>query len=121
MGVRDTIRTNAVRQNLLRPSERVESAFPAQAVSPFWALLTWLIVMVANGYRAIVVTDQRILVCRGGRYLRSEVNEVLRELPRGTKIGSPKGAMWFRTAALGETLWINRQFFGDVRDVDGQA
>ncbi len=106
--------------SLLKSTERIEEVVFAQATNPWWALLTYLVAMLSNAYRVVVVTDRRILVCQGGRYLRSTVKGVLRELPRETKIGSPRG-LWFRTDALGERLWIPFQFFKDVKRADGAA
>jgi hypothetical protein len=120
MGIRDTIRDNAMNEGILRSGEHIQEVFPAQKTSPFWSLLTWLVVVIANGYRVVLVTNQRIIVCRGGRWLRSTITGVDRELPRETAIGPPKGVGWYRTKVLGGPLWIHRQFFKDVRAADGE-
>jgi hypothetical protein len=48
----------------------------------------------------------------------SQVKGLLRELPRQTKIGAPSG-MWYRTDALGESIYINKRFFPEVFRADG--
>jgi hypothetical protein len=103
VGVRDNMWGNAPSE--LKPAERIEDVFFAQAVNPYWVLVTWLIVVIAHAFRVVVVTDQRILVWQGGSFSRSAIEGV----PRQTKIDPPKG-LWYRTDSLGETLWVPKQF-----------
>ena len=118
MAIRDTIRTNAAQ--LLKPGEEIQAVIPAQTVSQYLALISYWIIIFSNAYRVIVVTNQRILVCRSGRFRMSPVNDVLHELPRQTRIGPPTG-LWYRTESLGQPLYINRRFFKDVKAADGTA
>jgi hypothetical protein len=115
MGIRETIRANA--QPLLEPGEVVEAVIPAQTTSQYLALISYWIILFRNAYRVIVVTDRRILVCRSGRFRTTPVRDVLRELPRDTKIG-PATGLWYRTDALGERLYIAKRFHRDVAEAD---
>ena len=118
MALRDKIRANA--QHVLRPGEVIHAVIPAQTVSPYFALITYWIIILSNAYRVIVVTDQRILVCRSGRLTITPVGEVEREAPRGTRIG-PVTGLWYKTESLGEPLYIARRFFNDVAEADARA
>ncbi|WP_030167880.1 PH domain-containing protein [Spirillospora albida] len=118
MALRDKLHANAAPH--LRPGEKIEAAFCAQSVNPYWILVSYLILVFANSYRVVVVTNQRILVCRSGRMTMTPVKEVLRELPRSTRIGQPKG-LWWSTDALGEKLYIHKRFHKDVAAADGSA
>ena len=118
MALRDKIRANA--QHVLRPGEVIQAVIPAQTVSPYFALITYWIIVFSNAYRVIVVTDQRILVCRSGRLRITPVGEVEREAPRGTRIG-PGAGVWYKTESLGGPLYIARRFYKDVAAADALA
>lgn len=74
------------------------------------------IILLTNAYRVVVVTDRRILVCSSGRFRVTPVNEVLRELPRATRI-VPASGLWYRC----ERLYIAKRFHGDVAQADAGA
>jgi hypothetical protein len=116
MAIRDTLRTNA--QPYLAPGEEIQAAFPAQTTSQWFALISIWIIIIKNAYRVVVVTNQRILVCSSGRFRMTPVKGVLRELPRGTRIGPPSG-LWYKTEVLGERLYIHKRFHKDVDTADG--
>ena len=118
MALRDKIRANA--QHVLRPGEVIQAVIPAQTVSPYLAMITYWIIIFSNAYRIIVVTDQRILVCRTGRWTFTPVREVEREAPRGTRIG-PGTGLWHKTESLGEPLYIAWRFYKDVAQADALA
>ena len=86
-------------------------------MSRYWLLITVLVLLFTNAYRVVVVTDRRILVCRSGRLVSSSVKEVLRELPRSTRIGPATGC-WHRSEKLGERLYTHKRFHQDVARVD---
>jgi hypothetical protein len=90
----------------------IQAVFSATKTSPWFGPLVWI-----SGYRAIVVTDRRILVCRSGRFSGDLVKKVIRELPRNTKIGPAKG-LWFRCEVLGERLYIGQLFHKDIAEAD---
>ena len=115
MAIRDKIRANAA--HLLQPGETIEAVFCAQTTSQYFALLSILIVIFTNAYRVVVVTDRRILVCRSGRFRMAPVKDVIKELPRNTRIGPPSG-LWWPCETLGERLYINKRFHKDVTAAD---
>lgn len=116
MALRDKLRANAA--HVLQPGENIQSVFCAQTTSQYFALISYWIILFSNAYRVVVVTDRRILVCSSGRLRMTPVNEVLRELPRNTRIGPPSG-LWWRCETLGEKLYINKRFHKDVNAADG--
>ena len=85
MAIRDQMAANAA--PLLKPDEKIQAVFGAQTVSQYLSLISYWIIIVKNAYRVVVVTDQRILICRSGRFRTTPVSEVLAELPRATRIG----------------------------------
>jgi len=110
MAIRDTLRVNAA--HLLKPGEVIQAVFSATTTSGWLGPLVWI-----SGYRVILVTDRRILVCRSGRFTDGPVGDVIRKLPRNTRIGPAKG-MWFRCETLGERLYIGQLFHKDIADAD---
>jgi hypothetical protein len=118
VALRDKLRANAA--HVLQPGENIQSVFCAQTTSQYFALISYWIILLSNAYRVVVVTDRRILVCSSGRLRMTPVKEVLRELPRNTRIGPPSG-LWWRCETLGEKLYINKRFHKDVNAADGVA
>lgn len=102
---------------LLQPGETIQSVFCAQTVSAYFALISVWIIVFANAYRVVVVTDRRILVCRAGRLMPAKVKSVEREFPRGARLGEPSG-LWWPCEALGGKLYVHRRFHKDVRVAD---
>jgi hypothetical protein len=116
--IRDKIRENA--QQFLDPAEEVQAVFAAQTFNGWWAFLSWLIVLFKNSYRAVVVTDKRIAVFNTGRWAMGTPKNLLRDVPRSTKIGTPSG-LWWKTEALGERMYIHKRFHKDVEAADALA
>jgi hypothetical protein len=104
----------------LQPGEVIQDAFAGQAASPFWSLLSYWIVIIKNAYRAVVVTDRRIIVFQSSRWGYSNIKSVKRELPRATRLGPPQGTVWYKTEVLGELLYIHRRFFKDIEAADAK-
>src|SRR5712692_10475962 len=102
MAIRDKMRASAA--PFLQPGETIQAVFGAQTTSQYFALISYWIIIFSNAYRVVVVTDRRILVCKSGRVTQTPIKEVLRELPRNTKIG-PASGLWYHTEALGERLY----------------
>ncbi len=115
MAIRDKLRSNA--EHVLQPGETIQSIFTAQTASPYWALLSYWIVMFKNAYRVVVVTDRRILVCTSGRFSTTPVNEIVGEFPRTTRIG-PAAGVWYKCDTLGERLYIHKRYHKDVAAAD---
>ncbi len=118
MTIRDKMRDSATPH--LQPGETIQAVLGAQAVSPYWALITYWYVLVKNASRVVVATDKRILVCQSGRMSVTVCKTVLREVPRATRIG-PAHGLWHKTDALGEMLWIHKRFHKDVAAADAAA
>ncbi len=102
---------------LLHPGETIQAVFAAQTTSQWFALISYWIIILSNAYRVVVVTDQRILVCKSGRFRMTPVKDLLREVPRTTRIGPPHG-LWYKTEALGEKLFIAKRFHKDIEAAD---
>jgi hypothetical protein len=115
MAIRDKMRANAA--HLLQPGEEIQAVMGAQTKSQWFALISIWIIAFSNAYRVIVVTDRRIIVAKSGRMTMTPVKEVLRELPRNTKIG-PASGLWFKCESLGEKLYIHKRFHKDVAAAD---
>ena len=118
MALRDKLRAAA--EPHLEPGEQIQAVFAASAANPMWSLLSYWIIIVKDAYRAIAVTDRRIIVFRTSRLRFTKFKRVERVLPRATRLGEPSGLNW-RTDALGETMWINKRFHKDVRQADADA
>jgi Bacterial PH domain len=115
MAIRDQVRANAA--HILQPGETVQAVFCAQTTSQYYALLSTLIIVLSDAYRVVVVTDKRILVCRSGRFRMTPVKHVIKELPRNTRIGPPRG-LWWRCETLGEPIYVHMRFHKDVAAAD---
>lgn len=118
MAIRDKMRANAA--PYLEPGETVQAVFGAQTTSAYFVLISIWIIIFANAYRVIIVTDKRILVGRSGRMSTTPVKEIIRELPRSTRIGAPTG-LWWRSESLGEKLYVHKRFHKDVVEADSLA
>jgi len=118
MAIRDKMRQNA--EPFLQPGETIQAVFGAQTTSQWFALISYWIIIIRNSYRVIVVTDRRILVGRSGRMTTTPIKEILRELPRSTRIGPPSG-LWYKTDVLGETMYVAKRFHKDITEADAAA
>ncbi len=115
MAIRDKFRENAV--HVLQEGETIQATFGAQTASPYWALLSYWIIIIRNSYRVVIVTDRRIVVCRSGRFRVTPVNAVVGEFPRATRIG-PATGLWYKCETLGERLYIHKRYHKDVEAAD---
>ena len=115
MAIRDKLRNRAA--PLLQPGETIQSVFCAQTVSSYFALISVWIIIFANAYRVVVVTDRRILLCRAGRLMPAKVKGLDQEHPRSARLGEPSG-LWWPCDSLGRRLYVHRRFHKDVRAAD---
>ena len=127
-------RVLSVSSPYLEPGEGVRRFAFAQTLNPFWNF-SWVLVYVILGpfhrslwsfivigvgvialiilgltvgkrtSRIVVVTDRRVLVWASTGLLGRQ-HEFLRELPRGTMIGSASGNWWNSFNTLGERLYL---------------
>lgn len=112
MALRDKLAASAAPQ--LRPGESVQATFVAARANPMWVAVSWIILFV-KGYYAVVVTDQRILVFRTSAWAMSKFKTLQGELPRQTRFPEPSGAVNAKITLNGESVWVHRRFWGDVR------
>lgn len=115
MAIREQLTKNA--EHLLAPGETVQHAFAAQTTSQWFALISYWIIILKNAYRAVIVTDRRIIVCKSGRLRMSPVKAVVQEFPRSTRIG-PASGLWYKCETLGERLYIHKRFHKDLAAAD---
>ncbi|MGE0880782.1 MAG: hypothetical protein AB7L13_20390 [Acidimicrobiia bacterium] len=115
MAIRDKMRANA--QSVLEPGETVQQVFGAQRTSGWMALISFWIIIIRSTYRVVVVTDRRILLCESGRITTTPVKKVINAVPRATRLGPPTG-LWYKTAALGETIYVHKRFHKDIEAAD---
>jgi len=115
--IRDKIIENS--QKFLDPGEQVQAVAGGQTVSGWWGVLSNLMYF-WNHYRAVIVTDKRILVLDSGKLRMGVPKSVVREVPRNTKIGPAKG-LWYKTSALGEKLYFHKRFHKDIETADSLA
>jgi len=101
----------------LEDGETIQAVFGAQTKSQYWLIISLWIIIWSKGYRVVVVTDRRILVCQSGRLRVTPVEGIIHELPRSTRIGPTKG-VWYRCEQLGDKLYIHRRFHKDVATAD---
>ncbi|MEO6988343.1 MAG: hypothetical protein ABI239_06820 [Aquihabitans sp.] len=118
MALRDKLAERA--QPYLEPGEQVRQAFMGQTgASPYWAFLTWWIMLFSGQYFVFVVTDRAILVLNAAKWLPSKITGIEARLPRATQIG-PVSGMWGQTEGLGKKVWIHKRFHKDVLAADSE-
>jgi hypothetical protein len=118
MAIRDKMRTNAA--SVLQPGETIQVVIAAQSANPYWAFLSYWILIFKSAYRVIVVTDRRIVVCQAGRMTVTQIKGVVGEFPRATQIG-PASGIWYKCETLGDRIYIHKRFHKDVAEADALA
>jgi hypothetical protein len=119
MALRDSMRDSAA--PYLRPGEPVQAVMGAQNTSQWLGVLTgFILLLVINRYRILVVTPARILVLDAGKTSMKKARGVVTELPRSTRLG-PGTGMWHQIPAGNETLRVHRRFFKDIETADSAA
>lgn len=120
MALRDKLAQRA--QPFLQPGEQVRHVFMGQTgPSPYFALLSYLIVLFGGKYYVFVVTDQSITVLRASKWIPSKPKSDNPEavLPRATQLG-PMSGLWGQTNALGQRVWVHKRFHKDVNAADAE-
>lgn len=116
MALRDKLVERA--QPHLEPGEQVQAVFLAQTgPSPWFAALSWLIVLFGAKYYVVVVTDRAILALRAGAFVPSKPKSLETRLPRATRIG-PLSGLWGKSTLLGPKTHIHKRFHKDVDAAD---
>lgn len=118
MALRDKLAERA--QPYLEPGEQVRHVFMGQTgPSPWFAALSWWIVLISGKYFIFVVTDRAILVLLASKWVPSKPKAIEARLPRTTPLGPMKG-IWAETHALGQRVWVNKRFHKDVEAADAE-
>jgi hypothetical protein len=119
MALRDSMRDSAAQY--LRPGEPVQAVIGAQTTSQWLAAATgYVVFLMINRYRILVVTPARILVLDTGRMSVKKARGVVMELPRSTRLG-PGTGLWHQIPAGNESLRVHRRFFKDLEIADTAA
>lgn len=118
MALRDKLAERT--QPYLEPGEQVRHVFMGQTgPSPWFAALSWLIILFAGEYFIFAVTDRAILVMKAGKFLPSKPKSLAARLPRQTQLGPVKG-LWGQTEALGKRVWVHKRFHKDIQAADAE-
>lgn len=116
MALRDKLADRT--QPYLEPGEEVRHVFMGQTgPSPWFAALSWLIILFAGEYYVFSVTDRAILVMKAGKFIPSKPKSLEARLPRNTQVG-PVSGLWGQTNALGKRVWVHKRFHKDVLAAD---
>jgi len=104
----------------LQPGEQIRYVFGCQTgPSPYWAFLTWIVLLFGTKCRTVAVTDRAIIIGRSSLMRPYTFKEGLNRLPRQTRIG-PVTGLWAKTNLGGEQVWIHRRFHKDVQAADAE-
>lgn len=116
MSIRDKLREEAGRH--LAREEQLQEVMWGTSIRPL-KLYTgaWLFTGL-DGYRAVVCTDQRIMLFKGGRWAAT-LEELLATVDRNERLGPPRG-LYHRIAVFHPPVYIGRRFFRDIRKADAR-
>lgn len=118
MAIRDKFAAAAA--PYLDPGEEIHAVIGAAATDPTDPAAMVVKNLKAPAYRALIVTDRRILLFRSRRWAWTRFDALLAQFPRAIRFGEPDRLTW-RTDVLGTPLWIQKRFHGDVRRADALA
>lgn len=124
---------------LLKHGETIQFVFPADTMNrelhrsfrmiPILGSILLLPLVLKDTFRnpwmALVLTDQRILVCHRPRMFpgnlpRRKVGGIIRELPRTTMLGYTDRS-WIKTESLGQPIYISHRYVDGVIKADALA
>ena len=104
----------------LEAGEEGRQVFMAQSgPSPFFALISYWVVLVAGQYVIGVVTDQTIVVLKASKLRPSVPKSVLLRLPRTTPLG-PVSGLWGKIELGGARYWVHKRFHKDIEAADAE-
>lgn len=116
MALRDKLRDRM--QPFLEPGEQIHSVVMAQTgPSPWFALLTWLVVLFGAKFYVIAFTDRGIVAAKASWIFPSKPKELALRLPRNVRVGEVSG-VWGKTQILGENTHVHKRFHKDLRAAD---
>lgn len=114
MGLREKL---TERVQPLLPGEQVRQVFMAQAgVNPWIGNMFGLMGQLMVRRRIVAVTDKAVVVF-GATFNGGKPTEVLRRLPRETRLGPTKG-IWSQVSVGDEKTWVHAKFRKDVSAAD---
>jgi hypothetical protein len=114
MGRRESLQE---RVQALLPDEQVQQVFMAQAGANPWIGNSFgLLGQFMVKRRIIAVTDQAVVVF-GATFNGTTPTEMIRRLPRQTRLGPVKG-IWSTINIGAEKTWVHRKFHKDVKAAD---
>lgn len=113
MALRDKIRERVTPH--LPEGEEYKVGFVAQSgPSPYWSLVSTLIVLFGAKYRVVVATDRGLHVFKMSTWKSGQPKELLYSLPAGEQLSIPDAKLWAKVSTGSEDLWVHRRFFDDV-------
>jgi hypothetical protein len=102
------------------PGEQIQQTFLAQSgVSPWLGNAFGFLGQSMVRRRIIAVTDQSVVVF-STNFNGTSPSEILRRLPRATRIGPAKG-VWSRINVGDEKTWAHGRFRKDIEAADATA
>ena len=88
MAIRDKMRANAA--SVLQPGENIQEVIAAQSANPYWAFLSYWILLFKSAYRVVVVTDEHDFgdgMPHGRRCRRVVGRQIVAQPPRARSAG----------------------------------
>jgi hypothetical protein len=118
MGMREKL---IARMQPLLPGENIQQVFLAQSGASPWIGNSFGFLGQAIVRRRIVAVTERAVVVFAADFNGTKPRELLRRLPRGTKLGPVKG-IWSQINLGGdEKTWVHTRFHKDVQAADAVA
>jgi len=114
MGLRENL---VERVQPLLPGEPVRHVFLAQSGANPWLGNSLGFIGQSMVKRRIVAVTDRAVVVFGAGFGGTKPTEVLRRLPRETRLGPTKG-IWSRVNVGDEKTWVHAKFRNDIKAAD---
>jgi hypothetical protein len=120
MAIRDKMAERA--QPFLEAGEQIRQVMMAQTgPSPYFAFLSYLILLLMAQMRMIVVTDRAIVVLKASKMLSGRPKSLIARYPRNMPLGPVTGSLWTPVTLGGDRMWVHRRFHKDIRAADEEA
>jgi hypothetical protein len=111
MALRDKLRDRA--QPSLEPGEQIQHIWMGQTgPSPYFALLSYWIMLFGAKYRIVAVTDRSTVVWSAGGMMPAKPKAILARGPRAPL--SVTGSLWGKVQIGPETMWVHKRFHKDI-------